>query len=1101
MLQSGTTQAGAFRLYWRGLTSVFTIAGLVLAYSGASLAQPPPTAKTIIVITIQDADGAPVKNAGVNVHPIDFKYSLFSNSDANGLATIQDFANNTQSGDKLVADLFPPFDGSTTGLISPPFTDLGTYTGSQLTGKTIKFKSATKTLTGKATTATGEAVITTSLNFFKEAGGFAQTKTDGSGNYSVKLSGGRWNIHAPSDGAGSFVMSGPPIQASFKDDDSVETVTVNINNFVKVDAAVTGTITTPDGSALAQGTGLGIRAGNDFGFGAPLQITPGASSVNFNVKVAGGKSYNFDIFSPPNFQNPNAAQFAAPVIEPIAVKAGETKNLGILTLVKKEKAIKVVVKNGSADMNANVFKMGVGGGGEFGFTILKLTGTEATGTIPVVGTGKYGVMVMSENFGPEGGQKDQEQQAGSSKVIKGGPQFVEAGGTATFEALNADATIKARITRSDTKAVVSDSFGFMEVNSDTIGFLGKPIQRGSANIKVPGDNEYTLNPMMPMNGFMPEGFSKVKLAKNEVKSIDIKLVPTDANIAVKLVKSDGSAISGVFAHAFAISDKGVNVMGDFAGHGGAASVNNISVVAGQSPYRVGVFIEPGSGFAMVPPKDKVSLTAGQTAEVKVTLKALDSKIQGKVTDPDGNAVVGAKVKVDNGLDDDNRNATKGPVPDFFEFSGQTDTNGSYSIDVTSSETQNIRVFMAPEVLNKNGWLPPAEQIVSVGNQETKTGVDFKLRKADFKFEGTVNDSSAQTVNNALVSAYSDDGAVNQVRTDSNGKYSMNATKDTVWHLDVAKDADNQKDVIILPGEKLVNTKGQTTNLTQDFSLTTQSNVLPADASRTGNSGSATAISLSDGMNIQVPADALDKNNDDANVTLNVGATAEMPAQEGASVFGKAYNITAIDSNGSNITSPNSPLTVTFPYKESDIPAGVKEADIQIVSFNETDGSLSKENCTVDTTKNEVSCLVSHLTVFGLAANADSAPPAAPSEVKATAGTGKISLTWKNPTDSDFDKINIYRSSESGKLGDKIKTTVKADTSYNDSLTAKGTYYYTLRSLDTTGNESINTDQVSAQVVELPKTGANTLALNLLALIGLAALAAGSVAVTLRRRLA
>lgn len=1061
-----------FQRFARAVVSIFSILGLVGLYSPVPYVAAQAAPKTIIKITVQDSAGVAVKNAGVNVHPTDFKYSLFGNSDASGLATIQDFGSNVKSGDALVADVFPPFDGSGSGLIAPPAENLGTYSGTELAAKTVKFKTATKTLTGKATTAAGEAVATTNLNFFKEAGGFAQTKTDASGNYTIKLSGGKWNIHAPSDGTGSFVMSGPPIQAGFKEDDSVETVTVNIDNFVKVNATITGTIKTPDGSALTQGTGLGIRAGHDFGFGAPLQITPGASSVNFSAKVAGDKTYNLDIFSPPNFQNPSAAQFAAPAIEPFSIKTGETKNLGTLTLVKKEKEIKVVVKNGAAGMNANVFKMGAGGpgGGEFGFAILALSGTEATGTIKVVGGGKYGVMVMTESFGPEGGEKHQQQQAGSSKVVKGGPQFVEAGGTATFEALDADATIKARIIRSDTSAVVSDSFGFMEVNSDTIGFLGKPIQRGTATINVPGDNEYKLNPMMPMGGFMPEGSATVKLAKNETKSVDIKLVPTDATIAVKLVKSDGSAITGVFAHAFAISDKGVNVMGDFAGHGGAASVNNIKVVAGQSPYRVGAFVEPGSGFAMVPPKDKVSVAAGATAEVKVTLKALDSKIQGKVTDPDGNAIVGARVKADNGLDDDHRDAAKGPVPDFFEFGGQTDANGSFSIDVTSSETQNVHVFMAPEVMNKNGWLPPAEQIVSVGSKETKTGIDFKFRKADFKFEGTVKDSSGNAVNNALVSAYSDDGAVNQVRTGSDGKYSMNATKDTVWHLDVAKDADNQKDTHILPGEKLVDTKGQTTNLSQDLSLTTQSNVLPADASRTGGSGSATAISLSDGMNIQVPADSLDKNNDDANVTVNVGATAEMPAQEGASVFGKAYDITATDANGSDISSPNSPLTVTFPYKESDIPVGVKEADIQIVSFNETDGSLSKENCTVDTAKNEVSCLISHLTVFGLVANSDTVPPAAPTEVKATAGTGKISLSWKNPSDSDFDKINIYRSTESGKLGDKVKTTDKADTSYDDSLNAKGTYYYTLRSVDTSSNESTNTDQVSAEVKALPTTG-------------------------------
>lgn len=1062
------------RRFVRSLVSVVSILGLVSLYSPVPEVAAQQAPRTVIVITVQDASGVPVANAGVNVHPVSFAYSLFGNSGADGKATVQDFANQVTAGTVLIADVFPPFD-SGAGLISPGPTDLGAAPANlPYAPKTIKFKGATKTLNVTATTNTGKAVTSTKINVFKELGGFAQATTDSAGKATVKLSGGRWNLHAENSPTNNFVLAGPPVQVTFAENETAETQAVTMNTFVEANATVTGTVKTPDGSPLPLGISIGVRSGHDFGFGAPIQAPPGSTSATFSAKVPGDRTYDLDIFSPPSFGDPNAKAYGAPAIDPFPVKVGETKNLGALTLVEKAQKIIVKISNAAAGMQAFAFKMKAGGGGDFGMTQLTLSGTEATGTIKVVGGSKYGIMAMAEAFGPEGGQ--QQQQAGTSKVIKGGPQFADvpatgSGPTVSFTAIDADATLKIRIIRSDTSAVLSESFGFMEMDNPNVGFLGKPIERGTATVKVPGGETYTLRPMMPMGGFMPEGNTTVTVAKNATESKDIKLIPTDATFNVKFVKSDGTAVTGIFAHAFAVSNDGINVIGEFAGHGGAAAQTNVKVVASKGPYRLGAFVQPGSGYAMIPPKDKFTIAAGENKEVKVTLKALDSTIKGKVTDPDGNPVVGAFVKIDNGLDDDNRDQAKGFVDAFFQFGGSSDKDGNYSIAVTSNETQNVRVFLSPEVLNKNGWLPPKEQIVTVGLKATHDNVNFQFRKADLKIEGAVKDGTGNVVANAFVSAYSDDGATNQVKAGSDGKYSMNATKDTVWHVDSAKDADNEKDVLAQTGETLVSTQGATGNVSQDLTLTTQTNFLPSDVTRTGGSGSASQITLTDGMVVQVPANALDKNNDDANVTVTVSATGEVASQEGTAVFGKGYDITASDNNGQAITSPNSPLTVTFPYKESDLPAGVSEADIVVVSNNPDTGENSVESgCAVDTEKNLVSCSIDHMTVFALAANADTTPPAAPTSAKATAGTGKVTLSWTNPSDSDFNGVAIYRSTEKGKLGDKVKTTAKADSSYADTLSAKGTYYYTLRSVDTASNESQNTNQVSAEVKSLPTTG-------------------------------
>ena len=94
---------------------------------------------------------------------------------------------------------------------------------------------------------------------------------------------------------------------------------------------------------------------------------------------------------------------------------------------------------------------------------------------------------------------------------------------------------------------------------------------------------------------------------------------------------------------------------------------------------------------------------------------------------------------------------------------------------------------------------------------------------------------------------------------------------------------------------------------------------------------------------------------------------------------------------------------------------------------------------------------------------DALPPADPTNITAIDAHigGRIDLAWTKPADSDLSHVHIYRSTTSGVLGplvyDNVTTTTKSDTS----LTNGVTYYYTIRSVDTSANESANITQVSA----------------------------------------
>lgn len=89
------------------------------------------------------------------------------------------------------------------------------------------------------------------------------------------------------------------------------------------------------------------------------------------------------------------------------------------------------------------------------------------------------------------------------------------------------------------------------------------------------------------------------------------------------------------------------------------------------------------------------------------------------------------------------------------------------------------------------------------------------------------------------------------------------------------------------------------------------------------------------------------------------------------------------------------------------------------------------------------------------------PPNAPTGVSATAGAGKVDLSWTNTLDADFASVKIYRSTTSGTLGTAVATALTGTTYSDTSVTAGTIYYYTVRSVDKGSNESTNTAQVSA----------------------------------------
>ena len=102
-----------------------------------------------------------------------------------------------------------------------------------------------------------------------------------------------------------------------------------------------------------------------------------------------------------------------------------------------------------------------------------------------------------------------------------------------------------------------------------------------------------------------------------------------------------------------------------------------------------------------------------------------------------------------------------------------------------------------------------------------------------------------------------------------------------------------------------------------------------------------------------------------------------------------------------------------------------------------------------------------------------APPAAPASLTATASGTSAALSWPANTALDVDGYDVYRASSADGTFAQIGTVSYQSTTYTDAGLAAGTYYYVVRTLDTKGQESAPSAEVSAAISATPTTSGTT----------------------------
>ena len=789
----------------------------------------------------------------------------------------------------------------------------------------IKLVQASKTISGTITYSDGSGGVSGArINAFQpDTGQFTQTTSGSDGSFTLYVGGGTWEVMPEAQSDSNWAYGAPPERVSFQENTESESATVNFS-VDKATASVTGRLLKPDGTPVSpsEGYGVGVFSMEGKGGGGPV----GNNGV-FQINVPAGR-YQFEVWTPPD------STYGSPGGRTVEVKEGETVDLGDITLVTKDATIQGAVKvagtnTGVANVTINAF---VRDGGGFAMTT-----TDADGNFSLsVTSGTWMVMPMfdpSANYALT--DPPQEVRVASGETA-----------TVTISVESATATIRGSLVDSNGNLVSVYGYAFAETPGGEMfgpGGMGGPIERGTFSFKVPAGSYNISAVLAPGSNYTVGQSQSVTVADGQTGAVTISLVQNNATITGSILDQDGNAVSPSDFFVFAVSETG----GHKTFQEGTVNGSSYTIQVAAGEWSLGYFVDPSTGYMSAPPDPSLRFTvnSGETVVRNITLHAANSTITGRVTKPDGSAAVGVFVSADN-------RETEGGE---FMNGAPTNNDGYYTIRIAAG-SYKLRANVAPG----SGYLSPAEQTVTVADGESKT-VNFTLRESNATITGQVTLNGAGKP--AFVYAWSEDGGFTQTQANASGNYSLSASTGTIWHVGARYESGTSAYEASETRVDLTSANSGTANL----ALASLDYNLPEPYSVTFDATKPKIITLSDGTEINIPANALATS---GNVTLSIEPKVSLPAKKGDRPVWYGYEFTAINSSGQTITQFNSNITITFPYTDAQLnKLGITADDLIPSYWDDTSGTWKKvDNVTVDTTAKTVTITINHFTNFALTAN-------------------------------------------------------------------------------------------------------------------------------------
>ena len=955
---------------------------------------------------------------GQNVSGVDI--SLQKNGGGYGSAkTMTDFNGNYYLG--LTAT------GTYTAFVNPPFGSsylqpipTGVYVSAGNNNQDFVLPVPTKIIQARVmlddTTQT-DAVISA----FKEGEPrFIKTSKQTRGVYRLRVGSGNWKVIARTkDSSAGWVYMGEPYFVSFGNDAVSETSSLITFRVVGSDATVTGRVLDPDGSPIVSG-GVDIR--NQLGVGA---YSPLDNEGRFRIKIPAG-TYNINIFC-----RDNILVIPATDSEPFVVAPGSTKNFGDIMMVPRKATISGIVTSKGVPLSGikihakEIDKKG-----------LADAVTNASGTYTLyVSNGLW--EVMPSHLGSEGYIfTDLPQRIlinASTSVVSG----------VNFNLSSANATINGRIVSDGN--VITSLFGFASARNNSIN-TGALINNGVFSIQVPAGT-YQISASFPQNAdYIIDSQKSITVSAGETVNVDIPVSMTKSYVWGTIKSSDGNNLpTSTFVDVFAVNDMGV-WRDAITTVSNGVHLYNLNLTPGR--WRIGYRVD-NPNYVNQPPGDSsfVVTTTGNIIK-NITVPIASATISGTTYKPDASTSLAYAYVFAIDMSGKSK----------FHTGTKSRNDGTYTLKVKPG-TYMVGAGLPPDA---SSYINPEMRVITVSAGESATGTDLVFKNSNSSIFGTISLNGLR--HRAFVWAWSDKGGYSESFS-VDGNYKLNVNNDDVWHIGASFDG---VDTYYESPELAVTLGSDDKSIRQDLNLLPKGKK-PTSQTVTFDATKMEVISLSDGTVIKIPAGALA---DSGNVTVSIIPTSQIARQSQSRPISLAYKITAINAAGQILTGPFNPkVIISLPYTDAQLSAlGINENNLK-VNYWSTLNNIWQEvdSAAVDTDNKVVNFSVDHFTYYGIIGTGDTTPPTFNGVSSSTvAGTSEIDLSWSEATDDvDPNSAIFYRIYRSNKPGNEdydnpTYTTDAGVTSYRAiGLSCGTTYYFVVRAVDTSGNEDLNTNEISA----------------------------------------
>ena len=882
-----------------------------------------------------------------------------------------------------LVQIYPPWTSGTQQYVAPdPFsvTVVANQTNDDYVDSPVQLVEPKKTLNITVKDQNGKSVTDASVSAWKSAGqGYCSTNTNSQGGATCVFGKGKWNVYLYQrwdsgtwgGNTWGYFESWPTVE--FKEDNTVsetKNITITVTRYT---GKIKGKVLLPDGSALTGNATPSVSASNKSGFWNWGQV---------------GSDGSFSLPTPPanvtlNFWT-SSNDYAAPTAT-YSVGEGETLDVGNLYFSEKKEFIDCNVRDTA----------GTGLSGQYcsawkseGYGWANCT-TDAAGSCTLkVSQGKW----LTNAYPAWSSTERYACLTGTQTLNLGAEQTVEA----NFECALANSTLKGTLQDADGNLI--NQYGWLEVRTTSgadnfYSGLGASINGGSFEVKVPAGTFEARPWLWNAEWSVDAGTNTFTIGENETQDdFVITMLPNDATISGNIVDQNGDTLSDLNLSLMVENGNG-SYQYDWVTDGSY----EFNVAAGT--WKLSAWVNWNEEYVLQPDQDlELEIDAEEDATKNIVLVKEDSEVTVTAKDNSGNILQNVWVSLDTKLGQ--KETDSYDYWRYQEWGGNTDQNGKVTVTAPAGS-----FYVSCNLASDFGYLTPEAQLVTI-DADTPASVECVFVKPNATITGTVTRDGE--LSPAFVYCRSDKDRYREVST-ADGNFSLDVFAPDVWNCGAIHEASEEE--YFKSPEKTVSV--DEADKTYDIEL-----VLDGDDAKAMSepvtvnfsSDTATTISLENGARCILPAFSMSQ--DTENITMTFTPKAEIAHESTATPIDFGYDISAIDSDGTEISDLAGDITCEFPFNIEDL-EGINAEDLMLLyRDDESDSYRGVKNVIIDVDEDNpatgiVRFTVDHLTYFAVLSTGGGVDPVSvPPQINVTTplngGTVGVAQVIVNGTITDPD---------------------------------------------------------------------------------------------------